>query len=108
VAELPDSEELIDTGALAAGYERLREAVLCGDAGGWRLGHGVLCARGMVGWMSAVGSLSLPASGGTATDRAEPPPAAEGGEPPSARPVSLPAADQVVAVLTQMVLPLAA
>jgi len=33
---------------------------------------------------------------------------AEGGEPPSGRPVLLPAADQVVAVLTQMVLPLAA
>jgi hypothetical protein len=95
VAELPNSEELVDAGALV-GYERLREAVLSGDASGWRLGHGVLCARGMVGWMSAVGSLAASPS------------SAEGCEPPNGRPVSLPAADQVVAVLTQMVLPLAA
>ena len=108
MAELPNSEELVDAGALAAGYERLREAVLFGDASGWRLGHGVLCARGMVGWMSAVGSLAPPASGGTAAVCAAPLSSAEGGEPPSGRPVSLPAADQVVAVLTQMVLPLAA
>jgi hypothetical protein len=99
VVELPDREELVDAGAFAASYERLREAVLSGDAGGWRLGHGVLCARGMVGWMSAVGSLARDAPLSTA----------EGGEPPSGRrPVSLPAADRVVAVLTQMVLPLAA
>jgi hypothetical protein len=106
VAELPNGEELVDAGALAAGYERLREAVLSGDASGWRLGHGVLCARGMVGWLSAVGSLAPPASGGTAAVCAAP--SSAEGEPPSGRPVSLPAADQVVAVLTQMVLPLAA
>jgi hypothetical protein len=108
VAELPNSEELLDAGALAASYERLREAVLSGDASGWRLGHGVLCARGMVGWISAVGSFAPPASGGTAVVCAAAPSSAEGGEPPGGRPVSLPAADQVVAVLTQMVLPLAA
>jgi hypothetical protein len=104
VAELPNSEELVDAGALQAGYERLREAVLSGNASGWRLGHGVLCTRGMVGWMSAVGALA-PASG---IGGGMPPSSAEGGQPPSGRPVSLPAADQVVAVLTQMVLPLAA
>jgi hypothetical protein len=86
-----------DAGALRAGYERLRAAVLSGSASGWRLGHGVLSARGMVGWMSAAGSLAPPAPAGT----------------PNAKPAPvtpLPAhdADQVVAVLAQMVLPLAA
>jgi hypothetical protein len=108
VAEPRNGEELVDAGALAASYELLREAVLSGDASGWRLGHGVLCARGMVGWMSAVGSLAPPASGGTVAVCAAPPSSAEVGEPPSGRPLSLPATDQVAAVLTQMVLPLAA
>jgi hypothetical protein len=94
-----------DAGALSAGYERLREAVLSG-AGGWRLGHGVLSARGMTAWISAVGELAPPASGaaGVASRRS---PASR--EAPSAETtVSLPGVDQVVAVLTQMVLPLAA
>jgi hypothetical protein len=96
-----------DTGALRAGYERLRAAVLAGGAGGWRLGHGVLCARGMAGWMSAFGELAAPASGGTAAGQA--PPLSSGGcGAPGAQTVSLPDADEVVAVLTQMVLPLAA
>ena len=43
---------------LPRGYERLRAAVLAGGAGGWRLGHGVLCARGMTAWMSAFGGLA--------------------------------------------------
>jgi hypothetical protein len=80
--------------------------VLSGDAAGWRLGHGVLRARGMVGWMSAVGSLAPPASGGKAGVDAVPS-QPEGDGRSRGRPVSLPAADQVVAVLTQMVLPLA-
>ncbi|HYB25472.1 MAG TPA: hypothetical protein VEF89_02540 [Solirubrobacteraceae bacterium] len=104
MAELAKGEGLEDAGALVACYERLRKAVLSGDAGGWRLGHGVLCARGMVGWMSAVGSLAPPAGGGKLVAPSQP----EGAGPSSGRPVSLPAADQVVAVLTQMVLPLAA
>jgi hypothetical protein len=96
-----------DAGALSAGYERLRAAVLSGAAGGWRLGHGVLCAGGMAGWMSALGELAPPAPG--ATGAAGPPSSSDGREAPSGRPVSeLPGADQVVAVLAQMTLALAA
>ena len=79
--------------ALKAGYERLRAAVLSGGAGGWRLGHGVLCARGMVAWMSTVGD-AAPAASAAAGGGVTPLPASD--------------ADQVVAVLAQMVLPLAA
>ena len=97
-----------DAGALSEAYERLREAVLSGGAGGWRLGHGVLSARGMTVWMSAVAELAPPA----AARRAPPPPrrapASAGSERTAGQPAALPGADQVVAVLTQMVLPLAA
>jgi hypothetical protein len=94
-----------DAGALSEAYERLRAAVLSGGAGGWRLGHGVLCARGMTVWMSAVGDLAPPASGaGVASRFASAGCEASGVETT----VSLPGVDQVVAVLTQMVLPLAA
>ena len=96
-----------DAGALRAGYERLREAVLSGGAGGWRLGHGVLSARGMAAWMSAVGELAPPAPATAAAGQA-PPSLPEGCQPPAGRPVSLPKGDQVVQVLAQMVLPLAA
>jgi hypothetical protein len=92
-----------DAGALTAGYERLRAAVLSGAAGGWRLGHGVLCARGMAGWMSAFGELAPPSPAGPA------PPSSSGScSAPTGRPVSLPGADQVVAVLAQMTLAIAA
>jgi hypothetical protein len=103
-----DHEPSGDASVLTAGYEQLRSAVLSGDAGGWRLGHGVLCTRGMTAWMSAVGELALPVGGtaGAATGAEAPAPA--GRERPTGQPVALPAADQVVAVLTQMVLPLAA
>ena len=98
-----------DVGALSEAYERLREAVLSSGAGGWRLGHGVLCARGMTGWMSAVGEFAPPASGGTGAPEVASRFSSAGCEPPSAeKTVSLPGVDQVVAVLTQMVLPLAA
>jgi hypothetical protein len=100
-------EPRADAGALSAGYERLRATVLSGGAGGWRLGHGVLCARGMAGWMSAFGELAPPAPGGT--ERRRPAPSSsEGCEASAAGPVSLPGADQVVAVLAQMTLALAA
>ncbi len=103
---MADSDEPTDAGALSEAYERLREAVLSGGAGGWRLGHGVLSARGMTGWMTAVGELAPPASGATGVaSRCAP----AGCEPSSAeKTVLLPGVDQVVAVLTQMVLPLAA
>jgi hypothetical protein len=94
-----------DAGALGEAYEPLREAVLSSGAGGWRLGHGVLSARGMTAWMSAVGELAPPASRADAASRFS----SAGREPRSAETTaSLPCIDQVVAVLTQMVLPLAA
>jgi hypothetical protein len=106
---VPDSDEPRDAGALSEAYERLREAVLSGGAGGWRLGHGVLSARGMTGWMSTVGALAPPASGGTGAADVPSRFSSAGREPPSAeKTVPLPDVDQVVAVLTQMVLPLAA
>ena len=60
-----------DAGALSAGYERLRSAVLSGGAGGWRLGHGVLATRGTAAWMAAVGELA-PASGSQRPERPSP------------------------------------
>jgi hypothetical protein len=100
-----DDESCGDASELTAGYERLRAAVLSDSAGGWRLGHAVLSARGMVGWMSTFGPLAPTTSGGAAT---APLSSAESCEPLSAQPVLLPGAEQVVAVLAQMVLPLAA
>jgi hypothetical protein len=59
----------------------------------------------MTAWMSAVGELAPPASRADVASRF----ASAGCEPASAETtVSLPDVDQVVAVLTQMVLPLAA
>ena len=98
-----------DASVLTAGYERLRAAVLSGSASGWRLGHGVLSARGMTGWMSAFGELAAPVVGGTgATTGPAPRSSADSCDAPNAQTVSLPGADQVVQVLAQMVLPLAA
>jgi hypothetical protein len=93
-------ESFRDPGALTAGYERLREAVQSGGAGGWRLGHGVLSARGLVGWMNAFGSLA-------------PPPPVSGAQTGAvgheqAVTLPLPEAGEVVAVLAQMTLALAA
>lgn len=39
--------------ALTAGYERLRQVALGGDADGWRHGLGVLATRGVTGWIAA-------------------------------------------------------
>jgi hypothetical protein len=97
-----------DPGALGEAYERLRDAVLSGSAGGWRLGHAVLSARGTAAWMTAVGELAPPASA-TGADGVGSRFASGSREPASAETaVALPGIDQVVAVLTQMVLPLAA
>jgi hypothetical protein len=111
VADAGEHEQRADAEALSAGYERLRAAVLSGDAGGWRLGHGLLAARGMAGWMRAFGELAAPVlapSAGAAAADGAPPARSARGEASTAEPVSLPCADQVVAVLAQMVLPLAA
>ena len=96
-----------DAGALSEAYEQLREAVLSSGAGGWRLGHGVLSARGMTAWMSAVGEIAPPAGRATAAADVASRFASAGRDAPAGE-VSLPGVDQVVAVLTQMVLPLAA
>ena len=95
----------MDAGALGEAYERLRDAVLSGGASGWGLGHWVLCTRGTAAWMTAVGELAPPASADGVASRFS----FAGEEPARAETtVSLPGVDQVVAVLTQMVLPLAA
>ena len=96
-----------DAGALSEAYERLRDAVLSSGAGGWRLGYGVLSARGTAAWMTAVGELAPPASA-TGADGVASRFSSAGRESASTETVSLPGVDQVVAVLTQMVLPLAA
>jgi hypothetical protein len=97
-----------DTTALGEAYEQLRDAVLSSGAGGFRLGHGVLCARGMTAWMTAVGELAPPASRAGAVGVASTSASASDEPASAARTVALPGADRVVAVLTQMVLPLAA
>jgi len=66
----------------------------------------VLSARGMAGWMRAFGEFAVPAPGGTAVAASLS--SAESLRSPAGQPVPLHDADQVVAVLTQMVLPLAA
>jgi hypothetical protein len=100
-----------DACALSDAYERLRDAVLSSGAGSWRLGHGVLCARGTAAWMTAVGELAPPAraTGAAGVDGGASRFSSAGREAARAETtVSLPGVDQVVAVLAQMVLPLAA
>ena len=82
--------------------------MLAGGAGGWRLGHGVLRARGMTAWMTAVGELAPPVGGTAGAALSAVASASAGCERPAGQPVAMPDADQVVAVLTQMVLPVAA
>ena len=47
---------------MAARYEELRTAVTHGTGEGWRLGRGVLTAKGMAAWVSAWRSLPAPAA----------------------------------------------
>jgi hypothetical protein len=91
-----DGEPRADPGALSAGYERLRSAVLSGGAGGWRLGHGVLATRGTVAWIVAVG------------EAAPGPPPAAAAQPATSTMSSSPDACEIVAVLAQMTLAIAA
>ena len=106
MAERPDSAERdADPAALRAGYERLRAAVLSQRPEAFRLGHGVLLTRGMLAWMGAFGSVAAPTPGdererGAAAGGASAP----DGDATSAGVVSLPGADQLVAVLAQMTL----
>jgi hypothetical protein len=99
VADGGEREVQGDAGVPAAGYERLRAAVLSDGAGGWRLGHGVLAARGMVAWMSAFGSLAPPVSVRGPQGVAD---------PVAIEPARTRDADEVVAVLAQMTLAIAA
>jgi hypothetical protein len=60
------SGEPAEPGDAAAGdvtrYEQLRQQVLAGEAGGWRLGLGVLQHRGVAAWLAAWDRLpALPA-----------------------------------------------
>jgi hypothetical protein len=88
-----DGQSRADAGALSAGYERLRSAVLSGGAGGWRLGHGVLATRGTVAWIAAVGEVGP-----------QPAAAAAESQPATSTAASLPGAGEIVAVLAQMTL----
>jgi hypothetical protein len=110
VAERADGGGDADDAMLRAGYERLRAAVLSSGPDAWRLGHGVLAARGMVGWMAAFGALGPAAAADHARERSG---AGSAGPPssscaPGAEVVALPGAEEVVAVLAQMTLALAA
>jgi hypothetical protein len=103
VAPLPELQR--DPHALRAAYEALREAVLAGDAEGWRQGHGVLATRGMAAWITAWTTLA-PAGAGTTADLPHPPTASS--EPRAQLPTqmlsSLPHAGAVVAVIAEMAL----
>jgi hypothetical protein len=94
-----DGQSRADAGALSAGYERLRSAVLSGGAGGWRLGHGVLATRGTVAWIAAVGEVA---------PGPQPAAAAAQSQPATSTASSLPGAGEIVAVLAQMTLAIAA
>jgi hypothetical protein len=83
-----NSGERADPGDVAR-YEQLREQVLGGDAGGWRLGLGVLHNRGIAGWLRAWDDLPAP-------DPAAPP-----GPPARTAPGS---GEQLVAALATMAL----
>jgi hypothetical protein len=60
---------------------------------GFRLGHGVLATRGLVAWMHTASSVAAP-----------PPHTSGSAHPPAGEVVSLPGADQLVAVIAQMAL----
>lgn len=95
-------------------YEQARQAAISGSGQGWRHGLGVLAAKGVAVWMATwtawVGP-GAPGSAGTTSAQAEPPTAAphirKGGEDVTGSACTSfpsPAADAVVAVLTQMTL----
>jgi hypothetical protein len=96
-----DGQSRADAGALSAGYERLRSAVLSGGAGGWRLGHGVLATRGTVAWIAAVGEVAPGPQPAAAAAESEP-------ATSTSTAASLPGAGEIVAVLAQMTLAIAA
>jgi hypothetical protein len=88
-----DAGERHDACALQDGYEHLRWAVLGGQPDGFRLGHGVLAARGLVAWMHTARSVAAPSLG-----------ASRSSDPAAGEVVSPPGAEQLVAVIAQMAL----
>lgn len=99
MADSAPGERPGDPVALRCGYERLRAAVLSGRPDGWRLGHGVLATRGTVAWIAAL-TTAAPASQAAA--------GSSGSRPVASTAASLPGAGEIVAVLSQMALALAA
>jgi hypothetical protein len=97
-------EPVGDPDDLVTNYEILRQAVLCEEPCGWRLGHGVLTGRGVAAWMAAWTTVaSAPEAETTAPDPSVP----STTSPPnnsSAALSSLPGAKEIVAVLAQMAL----
>jgi len=91
--------------------------VLAGHTDGWRLGRGVLAAKGMAAWMCAWPTVGTgPDSGGTAGTQPQAPtlstttpsvsdPSTRGGEDsPACRPLLPAATADIVAVLAAMTL----
>lgn len=99
MADSASGERLADPDSLRCGYERLREAVLSGCPDGFRLGHGVLVTRGTVAWIAAVGDVA---------PGLQPVARAAESRPAASTAVSLPRASEIVAVLAQMTLAIAA
>ena len=90
---MADEQRRGEPAALAQNYERLRAAVLGGQPDGFRLGHGLFAARGLVAWMQTVSSVDPPVST-----------VSESSGPPAGEVLSLPGADELVAVMAQMAL----
>jgi hypothetical protein len=84
---------------LDAGYERLRTAVLSAQPDGFRLGHGVLATRGLVAWMHTASTVAAQPPTASIRDVGD-----ESSQAPAGEVVSLPGADQLVAVIAQMAL----
>lgn len=86
-----------------AGYEALRDAVLCGRPEGCRFGHAVLARHGMAAWMATWAPDAAPAAGATAPPLSDPSTSTSSSPHPTAL-SSLRNAGEIVAVLAQMTL----
>lgn len=104
--DLPEREYRRDPGTLRAGYEALREAVVCGRPEGWRLGRSVLVSRGMASWMGTWPALvSAKVAGKAAPEPSDPSVPSVSSTPPFPTALSsLRNAGEVVAVIAQMAL----
>ena len=102
---------------MRARYERLRDLVSTGQAGGWRHGLGVLSARGMAAWIAAWTALPVQpqvSAGAGTTSQADSVPvhfdpvpdhhSKEGGAEPACVRFPPSATPQIVAVLAQLTL----